>query len=68
MCKIDIRSDWLPIKYDLFTGIELPEWGSQVQFPPEVEDYHSPMQDFSSLDDGTQEQLLVIAEQDTFTK
>jgi phosphatidylinositol-4-phosphate 3-kinase len=49
-------------------GITLQEWGSQVQFPNTIEDYETPVLDFSSLDEGTQEQLLVIAEQDTFTK
>lgn len=50
-------------------GVELPDWGTQVIFPPiNIEDQDTPMLDFNSLDEGTQEQLLVIAEQDTFTK
>jgi len=49
-------------------GVELPEWGTQVQFPIAVVDEDTAVLDFSSLDEGTQEQLLVIAEQDTFTK
>lgn len=50
-------------------GVELPDWGTQVIFPPiNIEDQDTPVLDFSSLDEGTQEQLLVIAEQDTFTK
>ncbi|CAB3363263.1 Hypothetical predicted protein [Cloeon dipterum] len=48
-------------------GVELPDWGCQVQFPISVTDVETPVLDFNSLDEGTQEQLLVIAEQDTFT-
>uniref|UniRef100_A0A1B6CT28 Uncharacterized protein n=3 Tax=Clastoptera arizonana TaxID=38151 RepID=A0A1B6CT28_9HEMI len=52
-------------------GVELPDYGGQVMFPPlvkETETTSSAVFDFNSLDHNTQQQLLDITEQDTFTK
>ncbi|XP_054261584.1 phosphatidylinositol 4-phosphate 3-kinase C2 domain-containing subunit beta-like [Macrosteles quadrilineatus] len=53
-------------------GVELPDYGSRVEFPPlikEVEqDSFSTSHDFESLDGNTQDLLKDIIAQDTFTR
>lgn len=55
----------------LFSGIEIQEFDFKIFFPPEFQDNHiikSESYDFTSLDLNTQEQLLHIIYQDTFTR
>lgn len=60
----------------VISGVELPDLGGRVVFPPEVNrsekmksDAHvAPLHEWTSLDPNTQQQLLNIIEQDTFTK
>lgn len=52
-------------------GVELPEYGGRVVFPPllkDMEPISGAVYDFNSLDHNTQHQLLDITEQDTFTR
>jgi hypothetical protein len=52
-------------------GIEIQEFDSRIIFPPTFQDDHiikSDKFDFTSLDLNTQEQLLDIIYQDTFTR
>jgi len=54
-----------------FLGIEIQEFDFKILFPPEFQDNHiikSENFDFTSLDLNTQEQLLHIIYQDTFTR
>jgi hypothetical protein len=56
-------------------GVELPDLGGRVVFPSEVnrcekmkcEAPAAPLHEWTSLDPNTQQQLLNIIEQDTFT-
>lgn len=55
----------------LILGIEIQEFDSRIIFPPTFQDDHiikSDRFDFTSLDLNTQEQLLDIIYQDTFTR
>jgi len=55
----------------LFLGIEIQEFDFKILFPPKFQDNHmikSESFDFTSLDLNTQEQLLHIIYQDTFTR
>lgn len=54
-----------------FLGVEIQEFDSRIIFPPAFQDDHvikSDSYDFTSLDLNTQEQLLDIIYQDTFTR
>ncbi|KAL1110477.1 hypothetical protein AAG570_008005 [Ranatra chinensis] len=54
----------------LFTGIELPDYGGEISFPPfcgDINDLAPEVCDFNSLDSNTQQQLIEILEQDTFS-
>lgn len=52
-------------------GVEIQEFDSRIIFPPAFQDDNvikSDSYDFTSLDLNTQEQLLDIIYQDTFTR
>ncbi|XP_033209286.1 phosphatidylinositol 4-phosphate 3-kinase C2 domain-containing subunit beta isoform X2 [Belonocnema kinseyi] len=50
-------------------GLELPDYGGKVLFPSaELEDHNVESLDFNSLDQNTQELLLDITQQDTFSR
>ncbi|XP_058806071.1 phosphatidylinositol 4-phosphate 3-kinase C2 domain-containing subunit beta isoform X2 [Phymastichus coffea] len=49
-------------------GLELPDYGGKVLFPTELRDHDIESLDFNSLDQNTQELLLYITEQDTFSR
>ncbi|XP_076663810.1 phosphatidylinositol-4-phosphate 3-kinase catalytic subunit Pi3K68D isoform X1 [Andrena cerasifolii] len=49
-------------------GLELPDYGGKVLFPTELRDYDVETLDFSSLDQNTQELLIDITQQNTFSK
>ncbi|XP_024085910.1 phosphatidylinositol 4-phosphate 3-kinase C2 domain-containing subunit alpha isoform X2 [Cimex lectularius] len=51
-------------------GIELPDYGGQIKFPQieKVNNNKQTFQDFNSLDINTQQQLLDIIHQDSFTR
>jgi len=59
----------------LLLGVEMPDLGGRVVFPSEVnrsekvksEAPAAPLHEWTSLDPNTQQQLLNIIEQDTFT-
>lgn len=54
-----------------FLGVEIQEFDSRILFPPAFQDNRiikSGSYDFNSLDLNTQEQLLNIIYQDTFTR
>jgi hypothetical protein len=59
----------------LLSGVELPDLGGRVVFPSQVnqsekmtsEAHSAPPHEWTSLDPNTQQQLLNIIEQDTFT-
>jgi hypothetical protein len=59
----------------LLSGVELPDLGGRVVFPSQdnrnekmkSEAYAGPPHEWTSLDPNTQQQLLNIIEQDTFT-
>lgn len=59
------RGDTHPI-----VGIELPDYGGKVLFPnsSELRDYDVDSLDFNSLDQNTQELLVDITQQDTFSR
>jgi hypothetical protein len=60
----------------MFAGIELPDLGARIVFPPNTsksEENFSQVHlgsfnDWKSLDPNTQQQLLNIIEQDTFSR
>lgn len=55
----------------LFTDIEIPCYSSHVRFPiieKDIRPVKKEKYDFNSLDRNTQDQLLEIVEQDTFTR
>nr|XP_050846088.1 phosphatidylinositol 4-phosphate 3-kinase C2 domain-containing subunit beta isoform X2 [Vespula vulgaris] len=49
-------------------GLELPDYGGKVLFPTELRDHDVESLDFNSLDQNTQELLLDITQQDTFSR
>ncbi|XP_051160561.1 phosphatidylinositol 4-phosphate 3-kinase C2 domain-containing subunit beta isoform X2 [Leptopilina boulardi] len=49
-------------------GLELPDYGGKVLFPSELRDHDIESLDFNSLDQNTQELLLDITQQDTFSR
>lgn len=49
-------------------GVEFPDYGGRVLFPTELRDYDGESLDFNSLDQNTQELLLEISQQDTFSR
>lgn len=53
-----------------FSGIELQDYGCEVMFPKIniIPTDHEDVHDFNSLDRNTQQQLLDIINQDTFSK
>lgn len=57
------RGDTHPI-----IGLELPDYGGKVLFPTELRDYDVESLDFNSLDQNTQELLIDITQQDTFSR
>jgi len=57
------RGDTHPI-----IGLELPDYGGKVLFPTELKDYDVESLDFNSLDQNTQELLIDITQQDTFSR
>lgn len=64
------RGDTHPI-----IGLELPDYGGKVLFPTESRDYDMELRDydmdsldFNSLDQYTQELLIDITQQDTFSR
>ncbi|XP_071564109.1 phosphatidylinositol 4-phosphate 3-kinase C2 domain-containing subunit beta isoform X3 [Temnothorax nylanderi] len=59
------RGDTHPI-----VGVELPDYGGKVLFPnsSELRDYDVESLDFNSLDQNTQELLIDITQQDTFSR
>ncbi|XP_011867449.1 PREDICTED: phosphatidylinositol 4-phosphate 3-kinase C2 domain-containing subunit beta isoform X4 [Vollenhovia emeryi] len=59
------RGDTYPI-----IGVELPDYGGKVLFPnsSELRDYDVDSLDFNSLDQNTQELLIDITQQDTFSR
>lgn len=59
------RGDTHPI-----VGVELPDYGGKVLFPnsSELRDYDVDSLDFNSLDQNTQELLVDITQQDTFSR
>ncbi|XP_012279784.1 phosphatidylinositol 4-phosphate 3-kinase C2 domain-containing subunit beta isoform X2 [Orussus abietinus] len=57
------RGDAYPI-----IGLELPDYGGKVLFPTELRDHDVESLDFNSLDQNTQELLIDITQQDTFSR
>jgi len=63
------------LKLFVLLGVELPDLGGRVVFPSELnrsekvksEAPAAPLHEWTSLDPNTQQQLLNIIEQDTFT-
>lgn len=49
-------------------GLELPDYGGKVLFPTELRDYDVESLDFNSLDQNTQQLLIDITQQNTFSK
>ncbi|XP_072757955.1 phosphatidylinositol 4-phosphate 3-kinase C2 domain-containing subunit beta isoform X8 [Anoplolepis gracilipes] len=49
-------------------GLELPDYGGKVLFPTELRDFDVESLDFNSLDQNTQELLIDITQQDTFSR
>ncbi|XP_015599951.1 phosphatidylinositol 4-phosphate 3-kinase C2 domain-containing subunit beta isoform X3 [Cephus cinctus] len=49
-------------------GLELPDYGGRVLFPTELRDHDVESLDFNSLDQNTQELLIDITQQDTFSR
>ncbi|XP_012237472.1 phosphatidylinositol 4-phosphate 3-kinase C2 domain-containing subunit beta isoform X1 [Bombus vosnesenskii] len=49
-------------------GVELPDYGGRVLFPTELRDYDVESLDFNSLDQNTQELLIDITQQTTFSR
>lgn len=49
-------------------GLELPDYGGKVLFPTELRDHDVESLDFNSLDQNTQELLIDITQQDTFSR
>ncbi|XP_076289347.1 phosphatidylinositol-4-phosphate 3-kinase catalytic subunit Pi3K68D isoform X2 [Lasioglossum baleicum] len=49
-------------------GLELPDYGGKVLFPTELRDYDVESLDFNSLDQNTQELLIDITQQTTFSR
>ncbi|XP_011630891.1 phosphatidylinositol 4-phosphate 3-kinase C2 domain-containing subunit beta isoform X2 [Pogonomyrmex barbatus] len=49
-------------------GVELPDYGGKVLFPNSLRDYNVESLDFNSLDQNTQELLIDITQQDTFSR
>lgn len=49
-------------------GLELPDYGGRVVFPTELRNYDVESLDFNSLDRNTQELLIDITQQDTFSR
>lgn len=52
------------------SGVELPDYGGTIMFPSKgiSKNLPAPTYDFESLDENTQDQLLQIINQDTFTR
>ncbi|XP_076625671.1 phosphatidylinositol-4-phosphate 3-kinase catalytic subunit Pi3K68D isoform X4 [Colletes latitarsis] len=48
-------------------GLELPDYGGKVLFPTELRDFDVESLDFNSLDQNTQQLLIDITQQHTFT-
>ncbi|XP_054004897.1 phosphatidylinositol 4-phosphate 3-kinase C2 domain-containing subunit beta isoform X1 [Hylaeus anthracinus] len=49
-------------------GLELPDYGGRVLFPTELRDYDVQSLDFNSLDQNTQQLLIDITQQHTFSR
>lgn len=53
----------------MIPGIELPDYGGDIKFPHiDLKPEKYKCEDFESLDPNTQQQLLDIIDQDTFSK